>query len=92
MAPFDSLIVVQSEENRVWFDFLKKEKELQNHLDLLEKEVDYFQTRVVAAKSSSGTIAEDDLQELELQAAQKANTFNQLQMARDRFILNNGKE
>jgi peroxiredoxin len=87
-APQDSLIVLQSEENRVWFGFLKKEKELQNHLDLLEKEIDYFQTRASAAKSSSGVVAEIDLQELEQQAAQKANTFNQLQMERDRFILN----
>lgn len=91
-APQDSLVVLKSEENRVWFDFLKKEKELQNHLDLLEKEVDYFQTRVAAAKSSSGAVAEADLQELEMQAAQQANSFNQLQMARDRFILNTAEK
>ena len=87
-APQDSLIVLQSEENRVWFDFLKKEKELHNHLDLLEKEVAYFQTRIAASKSSPGAIAEADLEELEQQAAQKANSFNQLQMERERFILN----
>jgi peroxiredoxin len=87
-APQESLVVLQSEENRVWFDFLKKEKELQNHLDLLEKEVDYFQTRVAASKSSPGAIAEADLKELEQQVAQKANSFNQLQMERERFIQN----
>lgn len=86
-APQESLVVVLSDENRVWFDFLKKEKELQNHLDLLEKEVDYFQTRVAAIKSSHQAVAKADLQELEQQTAQKANTFNQLQMERDRFIL-----
>jgi peroxiredoxin len=86
--PQESLVVVLSEENRVWFEFLKKEKELQNHLDLLEKEVDYFQTRVAAAKSSSEAVAEADLQRFVLQSAEKGNTFNQLQMERDRFISN----
>ena len=86
--PQENLVVVLSEENRVWFEFLKKEKELQNHLNLLEKEVDYFQTRVAAAKFSAQAVAEADLQELKQQTAQKANTFNQLQMERDRFISN----
>jgi peroxiredoxin len=76
----------------VWFDFLKKEEELQNHLDLLEKEIDYFQTRASAAKSSSGVVAEVNLQELEQQTAQKANIFNQLQMERDRFMLNTAEK
>jgi len=79
--------ILKPDENRVWFGFLKKVKELQNHLDLLEKEVDYFQSKVAAAKSLSGTAGEADLQELEQQSAQKANTFNQLQMERDRFIV-----
>lgn len=86
-APQDSLVILQSEENRVWFNFLKKEKELRNHMDLLEKEVDYFQKRIAAVKSSAGAVADVDLQEVEQQAAQKANTFNQLQMERDRFII-----
>ena len=90
--PQESLVVVLSEENRIWSEFFKKEKELQNHLDMLEKEVDYFQTRVAAAKSSHGSIAEGDLQELEQQAVQKANIFNQLQMERDRFILNTAEK
>src|SRR5690606_37193002 len=38
-------------------------------------------------KSSSGSVADVDLQEVGLQAAQKSNTFNQLQMERDRFII-----
>ncbi|WP_372950378.1 thioredoxin-like domain-containing protein [Mariniphaga sp.] len=91
-APQNSLIVLQSEENSAWFNFLKKEKELQNHLDLLEKEVDYFQTRITAAKSSPETVAKSDLQEFEKQAVEKANTFNQLQMERDRFILNTAEK
>ncbi len=85
--PFKNLMVVQSEENRVWFDFLQKDAELKNHLDLLKKEVDYFQERVAAAKFSQGAVNGADLQELEKQAAQKANFWNQLQMERDRFIL-----
>ncbi len=83
-APQDSLKVIDSEENRVWFNFLQKEQLLSDELELLEQEVDYFHKKITAAKSSSE--AETDLQELEQQASQKANAFNQLQMERNRFI------
>ncbi|MFW5821875.1 MAG: hypothetical protein ACOCU7_00680, partial [Tangfeifania sp.] len=83
-APQDSLEVLRSEENRVWFNFLQKEQLLNEELELLEKEVDYYQKKITAAKSSSP--AEKHLAELEQQASQKANAFNQLQMERDRFI------
>lgn len=85
-APQDSLKVIASEENRMWFNFLQKEQLLNDELELLEKEVDYFQKRIAAAKSSSP--AETNLAELEQQASQKANAFNQLQLERDRFIEN----
>ncbi|MFW5756928.1 MAG: hypothetical protein ACOCWK_10010 [Tangfeifania sp.] len=51
---------------------------------MLEKEVDYYQKKINASKSSSP--AETNLAELEQQASQKANAFNQLQMERGRFI------
>lgn len=40
--PFDSLKIIQSEENKVWFSFLKKNKKLKQHLSELEKEVNYY--------------------------------------------------
>lgn len=83
-APQDSLKVLRSDENSVWFNFLQKEQLLNEELELLEKEVDYYQDKITAAKSFSP--AETNLAELEQQASQKANAFNQLQMERDRFI------
>lgn len=84
--PQESLVVLQSEENRVWFDFLRKDAELKKHLHLLEQEVDYFQSKFAAEKVSSEPGAE--LKELEQKTTQKANVFNQLQLERDRFISN----
>lgn len=43
--PEDSLKVIQSIENKVWHDFIKKEKVLQNQLQLTEKELDYYQDK-----------------------------------------------
>ena len=43
-APDDSLKVIQSEENRVWFVFKKHEKEYKSQIRELEMEVNYFQT------------------------------------------------
>jgi thiol-disulfide isomerase/thioredoxin len=42
-APDDSLRVVQSEENKVWFVFKKQEKEYKSQIRELEMEVNYFQ-------------------------------------------------
>ena len=36
-APQESLVVVLSDENRVWFDFLKKEKDNTRHLEFHEE-------------------------------------------------------
>lgn len=49
-APEDSLLVVLSEENRVWFEFLHKEKQLVKELQEWEKELNYYQD-----KDNSGT-------------------------------------
>ncbi len=77
-APADSLKVTGSEENRVWFDFLQREKEFRQKIEELEMEVDYYQ----------GMLAEADgnLTDMETEAARVANEFNQLQLQRDRFI------
>ena len=42
-APEDSLLIILSEENRVWFEFQKNEKKLQNEMDELKMEIDYYQ-------------------------------------------------
>lgn len=41
-SPTDSIEIVASNENRIWFDFLKKEKQFKQQIQLLEKEVDYY--------------------------------------------------
>ncbi len=41
-TPLDSLKIIQSVENKVWFAFFKKNKILKQHLSELEKEVNYY--------------------------------------------------
>jgi hypothetical protein len=43
-APVDSLKIAESEENRVWFGFLQKEKEYQKQLKEVEAEMDFYRT------------------------------------------------
>jgi peroxiredoxin len=83
-APLDSLKIVQSEENLLWFNFLKKEQKFSDQLELLEKEVDYFQAKLTEIKNAPD--AKSSLREVETQMARKANSFNQLQLERDSFI------
>ncbi len=42
-APHDSLNIIQSEENNVWFDFKKKESNLKKQLKESKMELNYFQ-------------------------------------------------
>lgn len=83
-APVDSLKIIQSNENQLWFSFLKMQKQFTYRLNILEKEVDHFQLQMNETKNEAG--ANNRLAELETQMAQKANAFNQLQLERDRFI------
>jgi peroxiredoxin len=76
---------LQSEENKLWFSFLEKGKAYQAQFNLLEKEVDYFQSKLLDENSFSN--ADMGRPELERNALQIANAFNELQMERDRFIL-----
>jgi peroxiredoxin len=85
--PEDSLKVITSEENLVWFGFLHQEKVYRNQLNILEKEVDYYQAGWKELKSSSAPDNSDNRLATQRQAGQKANEFNQLQMERDRMIL-----
>jgi hypothetical protein len=85
-APQDSLLVVLSEENRVWFNFLKEEKKILEMLDMAELELDYFQAKIATAKASPEPVLEADMQRFVLEVSQKANTFNQIQIERERLI------
>ncbi len=82
-APVDSLKVIQSEENLVWFSFIKKGREYRQKLDELEMEINYYQKKL--DEVSSGT-NEEDKTRIEGKAVQVANEFNQLQMEREMFI------
>jgi peroxiredoxin len=82
-APNDSLLILNSEENRLWFSFLASDKKLKTAIEELEKEVDYYRNRLV---DSGNMLAEKELNELRVKASEKANQFNQLQMERDMFI------
>lgn len=85
-APQDSLLVVLSEENRVWIDFLKEEKKFLERLNIAELELNYFQAKIATAKASHEPVLEADMQRFVFETSQKANTFNQLQVERERFI------
>lgn len=83
-APVDSLKIIQSNENQLWFRFLKKQKEFTDRLNMLEKEVDYLQAQLNEMKNTPDASAR--FGEIETQMAGKANTFNQLQLERNSFI------
>lgn len=85
-APQDSLLVVLSEENRIWFGFLREDKKFREQLDMTEKELNFYQEKLTTAKASPEPILESDMQRFVLETAQKANAFNQLQIERERFI------
>ncbi len=83
-APADSLIVLDSEENIVWFSFLKEEKKLRETLKELETEVNYCQNKLTDKASNPD---KSEMDGWEGKSAEVANSLNQLQMQREAFIL-----
>lgn len=73
-APADQLLVVLSEENRVWFEFLEKEKEFQQKMKELEMEVDFFHEKGMVGPNSGDEVK------------QSISRYNQLQMERENYI------
>ena len=71
-APQENLLVVLSEENRVWFEFLQREKIIQEKLEELELEVDYFKKE---GDSNDGNKLDSTI-----------NAYNNLQLQREEFI------
>ncbi|HKJ77918.1 MAG TPA: TlpA disulfide reductase family protein [Prolixibacteraceae bacterium] len=77
--PVENLLVVLSEENRVWFEFLQKEKIIQDKLEESAMEMDYYGTGLKQeAGSGSGK------NEGKWEAA--VEMYNSLQVQREEFI------
>jgi peroxiredoxin len=74
--PDDSLVVSESEENRVWYSFLHNEKRYQNQLAELKMEIDYYQQK------ENIDVKQDSL----LNGC--INRYNNLQHERDSLIRN----
>ena len=60
--PEDSLEVIRSKENKVWYNFIKKEKVLQEQLNLTQKELDYYREQNDEAKRTNSVIQYNRLQ------------------------------
>jgi len=72
--PLDSMQVIYSEENKVWFTFLKKETKMQKQLTNLRKQINYFQTYT------------DDTSYTASKKREIIKRYNDLQKKRNRFI------
>jgi len=95
--PSDSVRVIESEENKVWFGFLSEEKEYQSRIKELEDEVNYYRSVQMSlseadaekrdGKDSAGAgKPHERLEDINLQLSESANRFNQIQLERDLFI------
>ena len=72
--PLDSMEVIYSKENKVWFDFLKKNTVMQKELNDLEKQINYFQAYA------------DDKNYTDAQKKDIIKKYNDLQKKRNRII------
>lgn len=63
MDPAAKLKVIQSNENKIWYDFIAKEKILKEELQLLEKEVDYYWAR---KDTSNATMKANEFNQLQM--------------------------
>ena len=74
-APMDSLNVISSEENRIWFSFKRMEAEFQQHLKELDIEIDLFRKHGITDPAAR------------LEFEDRAVKYNQMQRDRDEFIV-----
>lgn len=99
--PPDSISIIKSEENSVWFEFLSAEKEYKAKIKELETEVDYYHSRYKSLEASPekgdkdlidkglqrGESSKDEMtKEIRSEFIQGANRFNQIQIERDMYI------
>ena len=73
-SPVDSMKVIYSKENKVWFDFLQKEEQYQKQIVDLRKQIDYFEDN------------SDDKYYTESKKKEIINKYNKLQKERNHFI------
>lgn len=77
-TPEDSLKIIKSLENQVWFEFLKSENTIRENLELAEMELDYYRPG-----ANSEKVAEQKNDSVK----NRITLFNQLQKQRDSLIL-----
>ena len=70
----DSLVVIRSEENRVWFDFRKKEIEYQKLIKELDIEIDFFRKHGIIDPAARNEFEN------------RTKKYNQLQIVRNELI------
>lgn len=63
MTPVENLKIIKSDENKIWYDFIEKEKILKEELQLMEKEVDYFWAR---KDTSNATMKANEFNQLQM--------------------------
>ncbi|MCU4176475.1 hypothetical protein [Carboxylicivirga sp. N1Y90] len=79
-ATLDSVNVISSEENLVWFDFLKKEKIYQKQLKELVMQINYFQNKT------------DDVYYTNSKQTEIITQYNKLQKEKEALIISIQKE
>jgi len=79
-APTDSLNVIQSKENRVWFEFKKKEVEYQKLIKELDIEIDFFRKHGIIDPAARNEFEN------------RTKKYNQLQIFRNELIDQISKE
>jgi thiol-disulfide isomerase/thioredoxin len=95
--PSDSVKVIESEENKVWFAFLSEEREYQRRIKELEDEVNYYRSVQMSlseadaegrdGKDLTGAIKSSRrLEDIQSELTESANRFNQVQLERDLYI------
>ncbi|MDX8338433.1 DUF4369 domain-containing protein [Draconibacterium sp. IB214405] len=65
--PVAGLKVIQSVENKIWYDFNEKENILKDELQLMEKEVDYFWAK---KDTSNATLKANEFNQLQMDREQ----------------------
>ena len=73
-APSDSLNVINSEENRVWFEFKKKDNEYQKLIKELDIEIDFFRKHGIIDPAARNEFEN------------RTKKYNQLQIDRNELI------
>lgn len=73
-APEDSLKIIQSEENRVWFEFKRLEKKYKAQIKELDQEINYYLAQGVGVSNSNNAVEN------------RITRYNLLQKERDELI------